>query len=47
MREWGILILTENTGLCHQMAVLIPTEAACNSIFGGLGLNVWPAHAFS
>lgn len=29
------------------MAVSIPKEAACRSIFGGCGLNVWPAHAFS
>lgn len=47
LREWGVLILIENTGPCHQMAVLNPMEAACHSIFGGCGLNVWPAHASS
>lgn len=46
---WGMegFVLTENTGLCHHMAVLIPTEAASHSNFGGCALNVWPAHAFS
>lgn len=37
---WGMegFVLTENTGLCHHMAVLIPTEAASHRNFGGCAL---------
>lgn len=39
---WGMegFVLTENTGLCHRMAVLIPIEAASHSNFGSCALNV-------